>query len=302
MEGKSKTYWQDFRPLWWEEIKLWFGWTDWVHAVFKVCIHLGGLWCALFLTESLEDFIGSLAVELGKIIVTIFLLQFILAITYLKASNKLYNNQEKSIQQKEEDINRLDAIIQSKTLNLMVEPGNNIVVDVGGGIPKVTLKLDVINEENKKLVELEAYLTTVDQITEELPDDWSFTNSITSFRAQRLEWKDKKYLIDLPPGFPESFIKIVSLDCSIPKVTFINEGYPITNPVLQKDALYNIKIQFRGKLEGETDYRFFGYETMFACAPNRSQIGFLPREKENPNLPDWLRQRINLVLNRKQTE
>ena len=149
----------------------------------------------------------------------------------------------------------------------MVEPGNDIVVDAGGGIPDVTLKLDVINNELKKIVELEAYLTRVDQITEDLPEDWYFTNSITSFRTQKLEWKNKKYLVDLTSGFPESFVKIVSLDCSIPKVTFINDGRPFSNPILQKDALYSIRVHFKGKLEGETDYRFFDYETIFACSP-----------------------------------
>lgn len=301
MDNKKKTYLQEFFPLWRDGFRLWIGGGTWGQFVTSLVFTIGAPFLYLYFNEvviAIEN-LRELAVA---VFIGLFWYIFIAVITYIGANIKLYDKQKQLIQKKAGDINKLEDILQSKTLNLMVEPGNDIVVDVGGGVPNVTLKLDVINKELKKIVEMEAYLTRVDQITEELPEDWSFTNSITSFRTQKLEWKNKKYLVDLTPGFPESFIKIVSLDCSIPKVTFINDGYPVTIPVLQKDALYNIKVHFKGKLEGETNYRFFDYETVFACAPRNSQIDFLLRGKDNPNMPDWLRERMNLMLNKKENE
>jgi hypothetical protein len=197
-----------------------------------------------------------------------------------------------------EKITQYEKDLQRKTLNLYVDHGRNINIDVGGGVPRVTLTIDVINNEPRKIVDLEAYVMSIDQLTEELPDDWSFTISISSFRAKRMEWKDKKYIIDLTPGFPETFVKIVYLDCSNSEVMFINEQMRKI-PDLSRSALYKIRIEFKGKLEGENpDYRFFDYVTMFYCEPSSSQIGYVSDEVDNPNLSDWLNGRIKLETDR----
>lgn len=93
-------------PIWWGEIRLWFGWTDITSAIWKTGVQLGGLWFALYLTGNVEDFIGSLAVEVGKILFVFACIFTISFITYIRASNKLYDSQK----QKEAELT--DSVIR----------------------------------------------------------------------------------------------------------------------------------------------------------------------------------------------
>lgn len=94
-------YWKEFSPLWREEIKLWFGWTgDWVKAIFWTAVNLASVWFVLLAGGSLESFFDSVLFVVGKWVAVIFLLQYMLTVTYFRASNNLYQTQ-KNIQVKQ---------------------------------------------------------------------------------------------------------------------------------------------------------------------------------------------------------
>jgi hypothetical protein len=93
MGETPKTYKEEILPLWREEIKQAFGWTNPINALLRTGGLIAGLWFALSLTGNLDDFIGSLLVEIGKIFFTVAVFLFILMYTYVRASQKLYDNQ-----------------------------------------------------------------------------------------------------------------------------------------------------------------------------------------------------------------
>lgn len=289
-------------PAWWGEIKLWLGWTDWLHAVWKTGLHIGGIWFAFYLTGNAEDLVGSLAVDLGQILMALAFVYLVLFITYGRAAKKLFVMQEELIETQSLELDKLESSKSNNVFNLFVGSGTDITTPTNDGGFSITLSLDVINKESKKIVDLEAYLTSIIQYTKPNNAKSLPPNGFTSFRSSRLEWKDGKYVINLAPGFPESFIKIVTLFVTHPAVAFVNESPPMAVMLFQEDAFYEIEVKFRGRLDGETDYKFFYYKTSFVCAPRRSQIGFLESEKRNPNLPDWLLQRIEEELNKSESD
>jgi hypothetical protein len=124
-------------PIWWEEIKLWFGWNDMLSTIWKTGIQLAGLWFAFYITGNVEDFIGSLAVEVGKIIFVIACVFTILFITYIRASNKLYDSQ------KEKEKELTDSIIKL-TNELNKEP-----IDVDLDVYEHAFYENEINTVNK---------------------------------------------------------------------------------------------------------------------------------------------------------
>lgn len=238
-----------------------------------------GFWCNFIV-------VGTISV-IGALILY-------LAYEYIKTRNQ---NKE-SVLSKLERLEPLQTLQPTRQpLNLNVTWGRNDYVEVMPGLPLAILTFDVINNETRKILDLEAYFVLIHQSTESQPDDWSITNSLLHFRASRLEWKDGKYSIDIVPGFPESHLRIVGLDMASSEVAFIHEGRSKNLPSLQQDAMYKIVVEFKGKLDGnDPEYRFFQHKTYFVCSPKNSQIGGWVKERNNPNLPDWLRNRINLTL------
>lgn len=283
---------------WWGEIKVWFGWTDWLHAVWKTGLHIGGIWFAYYLTGNVEDLIGSLAVDLGQLLIASAFAYIVLFVTYGRAAKKLFVAQQEIIETQKLELDKLESTKSNNIFKLFVSSGTDIITPGINGEFNVTLTLDVINKESKKIVDLEAYVTSIIQYTEPNKSKALPPNSFTTFRSSRLEWKDGNYVIDLAPGFPESFIKIVTLYVFRPIVAFENENPPRAVMLFQEDAFYTIEVKFRGRLDGETDYKFFYYKTSFISAPRRSQIGFLESERRNPNLPNWLLERIEEELNK----
>lgn len=195
MPRKTEPYWKDIRPLWWMEIKQWFGWTDWMNATFRIAINLGGLWCALYLTDNFDDFIGSLAVELGKIIISIFLLLFILTITYIRASNKLYLKQKNKI-------SNLSKEARGKRLWTNPRIRFNAICNLESRSipPYINARLVVCKDEDVSLTDCFATLVSVSDYVEEeeieVKDD--------RIRNNRLRWSKSAYAnekceVEIPP-------------------------------------------------------------------------------------------------------
>jgi hypothetical protein len=184
---------------------------------------------------------------------------------------------------------------ENKKLRLRVNQGISINENAGGGLPRTTLMVDVINDEARMINDLEAHLSNVEQITEDLPDDGSYSHWYLKFRTKRLQWKNGKYMVDLIPGFPETSLKISELNCFSKEFMFIHEGNLAILPSLQKDALYRITIEFKGRLAGDNpDYKFFSCEERFICLPLFNSIEYLPEAANFPYLPAWLKRKLNI--------
>jgi hypothetical protein len=211
----------------------------------------------------------------------------------------VHNKQEDEIdklqklnKEKDTETQELEEKFSVKELQLYVNHGRNFFETVGEVFPKMYLMIDVVNLETRKIVDLEAYLTSVEQITEELPDNKSFS---ISFRTERLQWKDGNYIINLIPSWPETPLKIASLDFSNSTFMFIHEGdHNKLLPSLQKDALYKIRIGFKGKLDGDPEYRFCKYDTEFVCLLHKSGLHYLPEAANLPDLPEGLKRKIRV--------
>ena len=53
-------YWKDFSIIWVEEIKLWFGWTDWIKAVYKTGGQIIAIVLVFFFGGKLESFLDNI--------------------------------------------------------------------------------------------------------------------------------------------------------------------------------------------------------------------------------------------------
>jgi len=182
-----------------------------------------------------------------------------------------------------------ELVTDKKEMNLFVEHGNAIYEKTDSADLIPCLVIDLVNFEGKKIVELEAFLTTVYQWTDEHPDR-SVCNSQSGTR--RLLWINEKEKIDLTPLFPETKLKIASLNCMSKEFRFLTPD-KMNLQSLQKSSIYRFGVLFKGKLEGnDTEYKFFKYEAEFVCSPNDCIIDFLPAAVSFPNFPQSLKGKL----------
>jgi hypothetical protein len=191
------------------------------------------------------------------------------------------------------DQNKLLEVTQSSDLNLIVSHGSNIIENAGVGNPHIYLTIDVVNKELRKVVDLEARFVTIYQWTEKHPDDRSKSNCYLSFRSKNLQWQDRKYMINLTPGFPETKLKIAMLNCANSEFYFIHEVLTKQVPELQVNSLYKVVIEFKGRLDGDDPtYKFFHYDVEFMCLPNNCILEFLPEAESIPDIPEGLKGKL----------
>jgi Ca2+/Na+ antiporter len=204
----------------------------------------------------------------------------------------IYNSQQKKIGDKNLELENYQT---KQKLNLIVNHGESIFSGSLKDLPRITLIIDVENKETKEILNLEAHLIKINQITEDLPDDERYVHSVRYMDIKRLQWSNNKYIINLKPGLPKTSLKISELNCNNKEFMFIHEGQLEIIPNLQQDALYRIEIDFKGKLEGiDTDYKFFRYETEFICLPYWNQTFYLTEAVDFPYLPNWLKRKLNI--------
>jgi hypothetical protein len=95
MAKKVQTnYSKDFNPLWWMEIKLWFGWTDLPKTILKTGGQIFSILLVFWLGGKMESFLDSAFVTVAGWIFGILIIPLIMFITYIRASNKLYDEQK----------------------------------------------------------------------------------------------------------------------------------------------------------------------------------------------------------------
>ena len=182
---------------------------------------------------------------------------------------------------------------EKQELNLLVESDTIAQGNDAGGII-LHFVLDIINGTDRKIIELDAHLSLIDQWTVDHPDDRHVSNAISTPLRKRLQWEDNSYQIDLKPGFDElKKLKIATLNCTSKKFSFLHEGEIIENPVIQQDAIYRTTIIFKGKIEGDApDYKYFEHKTEFVCSPQHCILDASEEAIENHNLPEGLKRKL----------
>lgn len=226
--------------------------------------------------QILGFFIGTILVEAA------LLGAFIFSWRFYDVPEEIYSEQGKFIES-----------LASEQLNLFVSQGGHIFENASDGIPRIYLLLDVVNMETRKIIDVEARFTQIDQWTEKHPDDRTESNGYFSYRTQRLQWQNGSSVIDLTPGFPETKLKIAVLYCYVPEFMFIHEGVLKPLPELQTNSLFRVVIELKGKLEGpDPSYKFFHHEVEFICLPKDCKLDFLPEAAKFPDIPKGIQGKI----------
>jgi hypothetical protein len=179
-------------------------------------------------------------------------------------------------------------------LPLYVDKGRHISVSNDNGDIILYLMVDVVNQSNRKIIELDAHPSIIDQWTEELPDNRTISNGISTTDMKRLRWEDSSYQIELKPGISElKKLKIAVLNCMSQEFEFIHEGVSNKFSHFQQNAIYRIAISFKGKLEGnDPDYKYFDFATEFVSSPQNCILDFLPSAADFPSFPEGLKGKL----------
>ncbi len=162
MQEIPGNYWKDFSPIWWDEIKLWYGWTDWINAMYRTGIQIGSIILVFILGRGAENFFDSVIVKVAEWCLTILLLQFALTITYLRASRKLYGKQKDTEYEQKGKIVRLEKRSRTgtpiKTAKITISPRDELGGDQNGFHYAF---LEVENGEDNDLLDCYANLTSI---------------------------------------------------------------------------------------------------------------------------------------------
>jgi len=288
MENQQRTYWKEFSPLWWGEIKIWFGWTDLMSTFIRSGIQVLAVLIVFLAGGSAESFFESAAIQLVIYIILFIFLGTILLVTYHRASSKLYLNQKNIQSEQFQIINTKDVEIQKlneelsksvEQLDLWVDHGRHIYPNQGPEEFVMCLTVNVISGETQKILDLEAHLASIDWLTEKGSNVW---HHLPFVRNNRLEWEDGSYQVELKPGINElKQLKIAILNCTTREFRFAHEDLPRKFPYHQGNATYSIRIRFSGKSEGNPIYKSHEYETEFICVPEESKLEFLQKAENN---------------------
>jgi len=244
MPRKPDPFWKEIRPLWWAEIKLWFGWTDWVHAILKTGIQLGGLWFAFYLTGKVEDFIGSLAVELGKVVLVFLFIFPILFITYTRASNKLYQKQKTALTKFSKEI-RGEKLWTKPEISFETRVSD----DFSDNVFYWNVRLVVHNNEDIDLTDCYATLTHAADYLEEQ----QAAMQDPKIKKDRLRWSKSGYSNDnCEITIPLTDSREVNLVHTKRNFEYLLCGKTVSANIILGTRLYIVKIRIDGKFNGKS--------------------------------------------------
>ena len=102
---EKKSFWKELRPIWWEEIKSWFGWEDCRKPVTNIIIALGSI-LFLIMGGNFELAEEEISVRITTIRIGLLWLIVIVIISFVSANRKLHDKQSAQIKSLEKT--RLD--------------------------------------------------------------------------------------------------------------------------------------------------------------------------------------------------
>ncbi len=154
-----------------------------------------------------------------------------------------------------------------------------------------TASLIVINQEAKKITEFHATRHELLYRTEKTETGVRgnvFGINIMNFR---FEWEDGKTITEILPGETDNLL-IATFDPSV--------GYPVFGEAKvfphKSDipSIYEIHIQFVGKLEGETEFRYYDYIEELYFHPQDGILDFA-ENAINTDMPEKLKPKVLFV-------
>jgi hypothetical protein len=149
-----------------------------------------------------------------------------------------------------------------------------------------TAYLAVISHEKRKIVEFHASRLELLQRTADMKPDIrgaTFGSGVNNFRFM---WGDGEIFTELIPGEKKELL-ITEFDSGVGYPVF---GQPMLNaPEGKKPSIYEIYIQFIGKLEGENDFSYYNYRTEIYCHPEYQILNFA---EKSPDIPEELKSKV----------
>lgn len=199
---------------------------------------------------------------MGTVLLEIVLLAtFLLSWRYYEIPQEIYNEQAKRIKQFWPDT--LDIIVQDFGIERVSDEDGKyfeeFVLEVRSGY------------KNKQVIELEARVRTVNQTL--FDTDTNEPMTIPFFPDERILWENGNGRVNLRPD-DRKHIQLGFLAFDQPQRVYFGERQ-FTNHLFERESVYQIDVQFMGKLEGETEFRQFNFMQVYYSNPtiNRLSIG-----------------------------
>lgn len=177
-------------------------------------------------------------------------------------------------------------------LDIFVGPSPlwGIINEQGNRVPQALLA--VISREKKKIVELHAVRTELLERTALTPADIRGKTFMSGWRTFYFAWQNNEKFIELLPG--DTFqLLLGEFDLDVGRPVFGIERFH--SPSFRHQAIYEVHVRFKGKLEGDTDFRYFDYQDELLCDPNVPAFEFA---KNSAGIPKDLEEKIYLSKTR----
>jgi len=156
--------------------------------------------------------------------------------------------------------------------NLLI---NNSGVDFwkdSNGLDHQAINLEIQNDGEQ--IQINNLNADIEYILQRIILPTSITSSEIKIETLTYPWRQKNLLgnksISLKPGDSFPFLLACFGNQSPPQVYFGINGY--TELLFDKEAIYEFRILFRGKLEGETEFRDFLYKDIIYSDPMKRRL------------------------------
>jgi hypothetical protein len=218
-------------------------------------------------------------------------LGYLIFLFFNKIPEEIYLEQKKIIEER-----------LPNELALDIKRGTNLLTRDGKDVIGITLL--VTNREKKKIVEFQALVNF---------EHFYLVKDRDSVRQTGYEWN--KPLFWIGDG-QEADLTEIELRPDTQKVVAVSElqdmqtnngeairltliccNPTITSLEFAEESIYQVKIRFQGKLEGEYDFRTFHYEVIFYAKPeNQRMLPLKAAENTFPDIPKRLLERSKEVI------
>lgn len=210
--------------------------------------------------------IGGIVIFIGLMLIWLF----------FSIPSELYNEQAQIINSRAPK--RLDIFVGTSPMKGWLVDGNNDIR---------TAYLTVINRENKKLVEFHAKRLELLQRTAAMKPNLRgamFGSGVSNFR---FEWDNGDVFTEIIPGDKDELL-IAELNVEIGYPVFGESKTPAPNDG-DVPSIYEVRIRFKGKREGETYFSYYDYLTEIYCHTENEILDFA---EMSPDIPLELKEKV----------
>jgi hypothetical protein len=182
------------------------------------------------------------------IAVLIFIVYSLFAIIYIPGL--IYTEQQEEL-----------LLYKSKSLKISL---NGFGFPPNGSPKEEHIFLQVTNNEVKRIIDLEAHLVKLIVYS---PGKVGIEENIIFFDLGRLPWNNGKEIISITPENPDSEGWVILAKTNSKKKSLIFSTKAINGEAFKSEVVFGVEVRFKGKLEGETEYRFYTHRDLIYFNP-----------------------------------